>query len=261
VTSQPTHRRRQPARLLRRQDWFVVVLCLALLPGGALAQTADDDPSHQAPAPDNTGAEPSPGTGAPQQPGGGDTHMFGVLPNYATVDDPSTATRITAKQKLKLAELSALAPIVYPFAAFSAALHRQYGPGASGYGKQYVATLADTIGGNFMTGGIMPSIFHTDPRYFRKREGSGWSRAGYAASRVFVERTDGGRSIFNVSEVSGISAATAISNLYYPENSHSISNAATRVGFQLLWDGLSNELKEFWPDFRDWRRRRKARTP
>ena len=60
---------------------------------------------------------------------------------------------------------------------------------------------------------------------------------------------------------SGIGAATAISNLYYPDNSHSLGNAATRMGFQLLWDGLTNELKEFWPDFRDWRRRRKARTP
>ena len=99
------------------------------------------------------------------------------------------------------------------------------------------------------------------PRYFRKRSGSGWARAGYAASRVFVGRTDGGRRIFNVSEVSGIATATAISNLYYPQNSHSLGNAATRMGLQLMWDGLTNELKEFWPDFRDWRRRRKNAAP
>ena len=82
-----------------------------------------------------------------------------------------------ARQKLKLAQLAALDPIVYPFAAFSAAITRQYGPGASGYGKQYVATLTDTITGNVLTGGIMPSILHTDPRYFRKREGSEIGRA------------------------------------------------------------------------------------
>ena len=91
---------------------LVLVACLVLLPVGALAQT-------EAPVPTQGEGGTAPPTQPEQPRDRTDTHMFGVLPNYATVDDPATAQPITARQKLKLAQLAALDPIVYPFAAFS----------------------------------------------------------------------------------------------------------------------------------------------
>ena len=233
---------------------------LAVWPTGALAQTADPEPVHQASSQGDTGSGTPSGSDT-QHRNDGDTHMFGVLPNYGTVDDPDNAQPISAKEKMRIEMLSAFAPIVYPFAAVGAAVNMEFGPGAKGYAKQYAASLADTIGGNMMTSGVMPSLFRMDPRYFRKREGSGWARTRYAASRVFVGRTDHGRHVFNVTEFGGIAVSTAISNLYYPPGSQTLGGDAKRMALQLMWDGTSNILKEFWPDIRDWMRRRKTPKP
>jgi hypothetical protein len=39
-------------------------------------------------------------------------------------------------------------------------------------------------------------------------------------------------------------------NVYYPRADRSVTTTLTRWGMQVMWDSLSNELKEFWPDIR-----------
>ena len=39
-------------------------------------------------------------------------------------------------------------------------------------------------------------------------------------------------------------------NVYYPAEERTAPRKATTFGFLVLYDGLSNELKEFWPDIR-----------
>ena len=48
----------------------------------------------------------------------------------------------------------------------------------------------------------------------------------------------------------GNAFAATVSNAYYPMDERSLSDTISRWGMQLMWDGLSNELKEFWPDVR-----------
>jgi hypothetical protein len=75
-------------------------------------------------------------------------------------------------------------------------------------------------------------------------------RFGYGISRLFVTKTDSGDTRFNYSEIVGNATAAAISNIYHaPEDRTAARNAST-LGFLILYDGLSNELKEFWPDIR-----------
>jgi hypothetical protein len=38
--------------------------------------------------------------------------------------------------------------------------------------------------------------------------------------------------------------------MYYPSSDRSIGDTLTRWGMQVMWDTVSNELKEFWPDIR-----------
>jgi hypothetical protein len=38
--------------------------------------------------------------------------------------------------------------------------------------------------------------------------------------------------------------------LYYPSEDHSSTQTLTRWGMQVMWDAVSNEFKEFWPDIR-----------
>jgi hypothetical protein len=101
-----------------------------------------------------------------------------------------------------------------------------------------------------MTTAIFPSILHEDPRYYQMAKGLVSRRAYHAVKRLFVTRTDSGNTRFNYSEVIGNAAAAAISNLYHaPEDRTAGRNIGT-YGMLLMWDGVSNELKEFCPDIR-----------
>jgi hypothetical protein len=65
-----------------------------------------------------------------------------------------------------------------------------------------------------------------------------------------ITRSRSGQRQFNYSEIGGNGAAAAISNAYYPSEGRSLTDTLTRWGTQVMWDMLSNELKEFWPDIR-----------
>jgi hypothetical protein len=201
---------------------------------------------HNQPEPQNSEAVEQGGTTG-SRPG---NHMFGVLPNYSTVENATDITAVGARAKLTMASLNTFDPYVYPFVGFQATLNHTYGSGASGYLKQYVASLTDNATGNFLTTAVLPSILHQDPRYFERGSGSVLSRVAYAASRSVVTRSDAGQLQFNLSEIGGNAIAAGISNLYYPAAEHSVTGTLTRWGMQVMWDTLSNELKEFWPDVR-----------
>ena len=131
-----------------------------------------------------------------------------------------------------------------------------YGPGLSGFAKQYGASFADNAAGSIMTTAIIASVAHQDPRYFQHGSGGILHRVVYAASRNLITRGDSGREQFNVSELGGNAIAAGLSDLYYPARERTVSTTATRWGTQLLVDALSNEAKEFWPDIhRKFRRR------
>ena len=121
------------------------------------------------------------------------------------------------------------------------------GQGLAGYGNRFVRGYADQILGNVLVEGAMPILSREDPRYFRRGQGTFWSRVGYATSRIIVTRTDRGNAEFNYSEVFGNSIAVGISNEYYPGN-RNLSDNVQKFTFQLATDAVSNVLKEFWPD-------------
>jgi hypothetical protein len=176
--------------------------------------------------------------------------MFGVLPNYSTVEDPTAIAPISAGLKFKLAALNTFDPYVYPFVGAVAAINRDFGPDGAGYLKQYAVSLTDNSMGNFLTSAVLPSLFHQDPRYFQRGSGGFLGRLAYAASRSVVTRGDSGHAQFNVSELGGNAIAAGLSNLYYPSAERTLTETLSRWGMQVMWDTLSNELKEFWPDVR-----------
>jgi hypothetical protein len=187
--------------------------------------------------------------------------MFGVLPNYATVEGASTITPISSREKFKLAKMNSLDPFLYPFVGVVAATERFYGNGAVAYAKQYAASFADNSIGNVMTTAVFPSLLHQDPRYLQRGRGSVLGRIGYSASRLVISHGDSGARQFNFSEVGGNAFAATVSNAYYPMTERGASETVSRWAMQLMWDGLSNELKEFWPDVRRKIARHKVPAP
>ena len=163
--------------------------------------------------------------------------VVGVIPNFYSAYDWN-APPLLAKQKLQLGLRSVLDPVSFLSVAGIAGAEQYqgvfpaYGNGLEGYGKRYGAALANHVSGTLLGRAVYPSIFHQDPRYFYKGNGSIGSRALYAISAAVIARGDDGRWKPNYSKVLGNFSAAAISNLYYP--------AADRGASLVLWNGLAD---------------------
>ena len=182
--------------------------------------------------------------------------LFYVLPNYLTVENSKHIPPLTTGQKFKLVALGTFDPVEYPYVGVLALIDQaentdpSFRQGFVGYAKRYGAAYADTAIENFMVGAVFPSLLHQDPRYFQSGQGGFWRRAGYAALRVFITRTDSGKSQFNYSEWVGSALAAALSNTYHPPQDRNALNTANIWVTQLWGDAVSFEVKEFWPDIR-----------
>ena len=182
--------------------------------------------------------------------------IFEVLPNYGTVESSKTPPPLRSGQKFRLATASVFDWAAYPFNGLLAGIAqakndpKAWGQGWGAYGKRYAASFADNSIGTYMTTAVFPSLLREDPRYYQMGKGTFSHRSLYALSRLFVTRTDSGHHRFNYSESVGNAAAAAISNIYHPAEDRTASRNANTFVFLILYDGISNEIKEFWPDIR-----------
>jgi hypothetical protein len=181
-------------------------------------------------------------------------HILGIFPNHNTSPCLSPYVPIGSKDKFKIASEDAFDPGAVALAALTGGAaqlfnsNRPFGQEASGYGRYFATAYANHVIGDFMTEGFYPSLFHQDPRYFRKGNGSpAGARVRYAISRVFRTQTDAGGTAFNYSRVLGASSTVAISSLYYA-NRRDAAASAVGLGAQLGGAMAANILKEFWPD-------------
>ena len=234
------------------------LLLLALLPAAVYAQ----DPESEKPPDSSVQPVAAPVTQDGTQglqPEKQYKRVFGVFPNYRTTDGNVPFQPITAKQKILIGLKDSFDWPVYLTGGAFAALYQienqnpSFGQGMKGYARRYGTALADQVIGNMMTESFMPVLFHQDPRYFRIGRGGGSKlhRAAYAASRIFVSRTDSGGRQFNYSEWVGNATAVAISNAYYPDTRTAGQNVE-RLGIACATDAFSQEMKEFWPDVKHW---------
>ena len=182
--------------------------------------------------------------------------IFEVLPNYGTVENAQELPPLTTGQKFRLATAGVFDWGSYPFNGILSGIAqakndpKEWGQGWGAYGKRYGASFADNSIGTYMTTAIFPSLLREDPRYYQMGKGRFVHRAYHGINRLFVTRTDSGHNRFNYSESVGNATAAAISNIYHVPSDRTASRNASTFAFLLLYDGLSNELKEFWPDIR-----------
>jgi hypothetical protein len=187
-----------------------------------------------------------------------------VIPNNRTVEHPKSFAPIKVRTKFKLSAQDAFDPYGFVSAGVNAGVeqaakdHQQYGQGVAGFGKRYGADFADEAISEIFGGGVYPSIFHQDPRYFRMEHGGVWKRSLYAMSRVVWTKDDIGELEFNGSSVLGDYSAAAISNLYYPAADRTWGQTVQRGSILLLEDSAFNLLKEFWPDVHQRLKRRRV---
>jgi hypothetical protein len=259
---------------------LLIAMALAILGSPARAQQPAPPPAPSSPAPQTNGTQdqkPDPSAKKPNEPkkpdeakpdepvgkskleqetGTVNDRLFEVLPNYGTVETTENLPPLSSGQKFRIATASVFDWAAYPFNGALAAIAQakndpsSWGQGWGAYGKRYGASFADNSIGTYMTVAVFPSLLHEDPRYFQVGKGSFSHRAFYAMNRLFVTRKDSGSLGFNYSESIGNAAAAALSNIYHPAQDRTASRNASTFGFLILYDGLANELKEFWPDIR-----------
>jgi hypothetical protein len=184
--------------------------------------------------------------------------ILGVIPDFQSVTDPThAAPPLTVRQKWTLA----LKESVDPFNVFNAAIGAafsqagnqtpKYGEGGQALGQRFGAALADFGTQNFFSAGVLASVLHQDPRYFRKGPGCGVPRRIlYSVSRLVITRQDSGKPAFNASGIFGMMLGIGASNLYYPSASVHGSVMCGRLETSLFGGVTGNLLSEFWPDLR-----------
>jgi hypothetical protein len=182
--------------------------------------------------------------------------IFEVMPNYGTVESANELPPISSGQKFRLATAGVFDYFTFPFIGALAAIDqannspKSWGQGWGAYGQRYGASFADNGIGTMMTTAIFPSMLHEDPRYYQMGKGTFSHRAYHAVNRLFVTRTDSGNERFNTSEIVGNAVAAAFSNVYHAPEDRTVGRNFGTLGMLIMWDGLSNEMKEFWPDIR-----------
>jgi hypothetical protein len=249
---------------------------------GAAQQTAPP-PNGDSPAQDQTQTSPpdqktptdkDKGTKTPRtqvnESGTTNDRLFYTLPNFLSINSTEKLPPMTAKQKYAVVARGTFDYVQYPWWAFLAAIGQAnnsepgYGQGWDAYGKRFGTQVADGVIENFMTGAVMPSLLHQDPRFYASSKGGFARRTSYAVSRIFVTRSDSGHSQFNASEIVGSAMSASISTFSYhprstyistPTNPHmfvpsdrTLKNAADVWGTQVAYDTLTIVVKEFWPD-------------
>lgn len=217
---------------------------------GATAQTQTEQPRAEGGNSESQSKEPEVN---PE-----DDRLFGVLPNYLTVENAASVPPLTSGGKFKLVAKNTFDPVVYPFIGFIALVNQAadsdpgFGQGFAGYAKRYGASFGDSVVGNFMAGAILPSVLKQDPRYYQRVHGGFGRRALYSVSRILITRSDSGHRQFNSSEIFGNLVQAGISNAYHPAQDRTIGNTMRGWGNGLGWDTMSNLSQEFWPDIHVW---------
>jgi hypothetical protein len=241
-------------RRLRPNALFVCVVA-AFVPVTSFAQSnsGGSATAQQAAIP-----EPAvPGTVAPRpsQPVE-DKRAFGVIPNYKTAEEGAEFEPLTVKQKFTIATKDSFDYPVFVTTAFFTGISQLsgdnnsvYGQGVKGFVHRYGIEYADQTLGNFFPEAIVPVLFHDDPRYFRRAEGSVRSRLLYALSRMVVSKSDAGNWTFNSPEILGNIFAASVASTYHPHERTAGDVLSEASNF---WESdiAGNIIKEFWPDIK-----------
>ena len=179
--------------------------------------------------------------------------LFWIIPTYS-VSSRKAPSMMSPHDKFHLFAKNAIDPYNLGYTAFSASLAQAsndqpgYGQGVAGYCKRLGSGLADETSAGFFTTFLFPSALRQDPRYFRQGSGPFMQRLVHAVIRPLVTRKDSGGRTFNWAGLLGSTAASGLSNAYYPAADRGVEPTFTRVGWGIPFSVIDHVIDEFGPD-------------
>ena len=175
-----------------------------------------------------------------------------LFPGYETIQDPHIPVApLLVRQKFEMAYRKTVDPSFPVESLMIAGLDKMSGYGPNyGSGNSAFAQLfgynAANLGTTFLfTDGLLPTLLHQDPRYFRKGEGTVMSRVWWAVRSEAVAFDDQGREVPNYSSMIGFGMSTALSNAYYPSSGVTFNSTMERWGVKEGFSVALNLMREF----------------
>jgi hypothetical protein len=248
--------------MIRPSRFFLSILIAATFTALSAAQpdpsasagSASALPDAPSPAQPSQTAPAHPASASQSQEGQQTRRILGIIPNFRSVSADQELPPLSANEKFKLMAEDSFDYSDFIYVGILAGVSQaedsypEFNQGAPGFARYYWHNLADTVDGNLMTEYIFPVTTMEDPRYYTLGRGGFFKRTGYSVSRLFVTRTDSGGMAPNFSEIVGNGSAAGISMLYYPSPERSWTKTGQRWVAQVGLDGVSDLIKEFWPD-------------
>jgi hypothetical protein len=177
---------------------------------------------------------------------------FALFRSFDVVQQTHTPIAPLARhQKFELAARSMANPSLIFRSAFTtgfdeaASVGPDYGPGAGGAAELFGYNATNLASTYFFSEGLLPVVFHQDPRYFRKGSGTVKSRVWWAARSEFVGFSDKGRQMPNYSVMLGYFMSTALSAAYMPPPNVSVGKTFEGYGIKLASTWGFNILHEY----------------
>lgn len=136
-------------------------------------------------------------------------------------------------------------------AGFSHVLNKtpNYGTDKGAFGQRLGAASIRNISEDIFDTSVMAPVLREDPRYYRMGRGHSITRrAVYAATRVFITKTDSGRATPNLALFTGNLAAAALTNAYYPARNRGASQTMLTFGASLGGSVIGFGVSEFLGD-------------
>jgi len=170
------------------------------------------------------------------------------FPELATSRGP-----LSKKQKFELFADESVAPSRFLTSAASAGIAQArnslsgYGQEWGGYGKRFGSSMASRASTNFFGTFLLPSVMHTDPRYFVLLHGGAGYRIKYAISRIVITRRDAGGRGVNWPGIIGPLLAESLATSYLPVSEQTTGQTFQRYGVRIGSTAASNVVKEYWP--------------
>ena len=214
-------------------------------------------PNASSDAPDDPqtadGGSPADGSGQGKQ----TKRILGIVPNFRSVSADQKLPPQSVKDKLKttLQDNFDYSSFIFVGALAGVAMaensYPQFHQGAAGYGRYYWHSLADQTSENTFVEFLLPAALHQDSRFYTLGHGGILKRGVYSFSRTLITRGEDGHEEPNYSEVIGAGAASGVSDLYYPGVDRTWTKTGQRWLTNVILDGATFTVKEFWPDIND----------
>jgi hypothetical protein len=179
-----------------------------------------------------------------------------LFPDRFTVDPGVETHPLSVKQKFGYyarEQLGLTAPIG---AALSAAVSQgldddpKYGQGWEAYGKRVGAIYIEGESVAFLREGLLPTLLHQDPRYYRQGTGGFVHRSFYAVTRTLITRQDSGRKALNFSALGASGGGAAMTLAYFPDRSQTSSAVLSAFAGNIGGIAAANWLREFGPEIK-----------